>query len=270
MVTSVRAADYDRYLTLLYAPAEKRGALAALYAFDAEIARIRDRIRDALPGEVRLQWWRDAIASGHATGHEVADALNRAIADNHLPKLAFENYFEARIFDLYNDPMPSRTDLEGYCGETAGAIIQIACVILDDKAAPSAAGAAGHAGCAQAIMGMLRALPLHRARGQCFLPADLLAAAGTNAAAFLAEIDSDGARRAEQAMLALAEHHFKAFRVSAGGLPASLSQAFLPLALTAIRLAAMRVAGNLLQAKDDLSPLRKHWAIFNRAIRGWT
>ena len=56
---AVRAADHDRYLTALYAPADKRDALFSLYAFNAEIAGIRDRIHEALPGEVRLQWWRD-------------------------------------------------------------------------------------------------------------------------------------------------------------------------------------------------------------------
>ncbi|RUY35612.1 phytoene/squalene synthase family protein, partial [Mesorhizobium sp. M7A.F.Ca.CA.001.13.2.1] len=53
---AVRAADHDRYLTALYAPDGKRYALFSLYAFNAEISGIRDRIHEALPGEVRLQW----------------------------------------------------------------------------------------------------------------------------------------------------------------------------------------------------------------------
>ncbi|TIL84863.1 MAG: phytoene/squalene synthase family protein, partial [Mesorhizobium sp.] len=126
---TVRAADHDRYVCALYAPEDKRDALFSLYAFNAEISGIRDRIRDALPGEVRLQWWRDVIAAedaGVGTGHPVADALKATISAHHLPKPAFENMLEARIFDLYDDPMPSRTDLEGYCGETAAALIQLA------------------------------------------------------------------------------------------------------------------------------------------------
>ncbi|RVD51143.1 phytoene/squalene synthase family protein, partial [Mesorhizobium sp. M2D.F.Ca.ET.140.01.1.1] len=86
------------------------------------------RIHEPLPGEVRLQWWRDVIAAeGDAeTGHPIADALRATVAVSHLPKAAFDNMLEARIFDLYDDPMPSRTDLEGYCGETAAALIQLA------------------------------------------------------------------------------------------------------------------------------------------------
>ncbi|WP_292331560.1 squalene/phytoene synthase family protein, partial [Mesorhizobium sp.] len=74
-----------------------------------------------------------------------ADALRATIAANKLPKSAFENMLEARIFDLYDDPMPSRTDLEGYCGETAAALIQLAAMVLDPAAAPGFAELAGRA-----------------------------------------------------------------------------------------------------------------------------
>ena len=83
---AVRAADRDRYLSVLYAPEDKRPALFALYAFNAEIASVRDRIREALPGEIRLQWWRDAIAKGEAGGHPLAEALLAAISRHGLPK----------------------------------------------------------------------------------------------------------------------------------------------------------------------------------------
>src|ERR1700754_3588912 len=102
VMDTVRAADHDRYLTALYAPADKRDALFSLYAFNAEIAGIRDRIHEALPGEVRLQWWRDLIADndGASVGHPVADALKATISGHRLPKQAFDNMLEARIFDL--------------------------------------------------------------------------------------------------------------------------------------------------------------------------
>jgi 15-cis-phytoene synthase len=38
----VRTAARDRFIATLFAPAEQRGALHALYAFDAELARVRD------------------------------------------------------------------------------------------------------------------------------------------------------------------------------------------------------------------------------------
>ena len=246
VVDLLRGADRDRYLSTLYAPQEKRPALAALFAFNAEIAGIRGRVREPLAGEVRIQWWRDTIAAagpGRQVGHPLADALCDAIIRHDLPRQAFDNYLEARIFDLYDDPMPSRTDLEGYCGETEGAIVQLAAMVLDQEAAPTVAALSGHAGCAIAIAGMLSRLPVHRARGQCYVPRDLLAAAGTTPEAFVAGTDEASAGRAVEAMTALAREHLAAFRSDAKAMPASLRPAFLPAALIPAYLASVRGRG---------------------------
>jgi phytoene synthase len=274
VMDTVRAADRDRYLSALYAPADKRDALFALYAFNAEIASVRDRIHEALPGEVRLQWWRDVIAGGgegSSVGHPLADALNRAIVAHNLPRQAYDNYLEARIFDLYDDPMPSRTDLEGYCGETASALIQLAAMVLDKEAAPGFAELAGRAGCAQAMTGLLLLLPLHRARGQCFVPAEILAAVGSSPAEFLTGNGGAGGEHAVVAMIALAREHLTAFETGAADLPASLRAAFLPLALTGAYLDRLENPGaSPLRKVPHLSSLRRHWLLFRRATRGWS
>src|SRR3990170_2493394 len=78
----VREADRDRYLATLFAPAEHRDALFALYAFNAEIARVRDVAREPLPGEIRLQWWREVLTGerdGEAAAHPVAAALRETL-----------------------------------------------------------------------------------------------------------------------------------------------------------------------------------------------
>ena len=273
VMDAVRAADHDRYLSALYAPADKRDALFSLYAFNAEIAGVRDRIHEPLPGEVRLQWWRDVIAAeGDAdTGNPIADALRATIAANRLPKAAFDNMLEARIFDLYDDPMPSRTDLEGYCGETAAALIQLAAMVLDPVAAPRFAELAGRAGCAQAITGLLLLLPLHRRRGQCFIPADILAAAGTSPEAFVKGEDEAAAKRAVAAMAALAREHLNAFEKAAPTLPILLRPAFLPLSLTRAYLDKMEKAGlSPLGAIVKLSTIGRPWVLLRHAMRGWT
>ncbi|MDX8532501.1 phytoene/squalene synthase family protein [Mesorhizobium sp. VK25A] len=271
VMDAVRAADHNRYLSALYAPADKRDALLALYAFNAEIASVRDRIHEPLPGEVRLQWWRDVImADGDAeTGHPTADALRATIAAHHLPKAAFDNMLEARIFDLYDDPMPSRTDLEGYCGETAAALIQLAAMALDPVAASGFAELAGRAGCAQAIAGLLLLLPLHRRRGQCYVPTDILAAAGTTPEEFVKD-GGAAAERAVAAMIALAREHLNAFEKGAPTLPVALRPAFLPLALTRAYLDKMEKTGRSpLTATATLSTLRRHWLLLRHAMRGW-
>lgn len=272
VMEAVRAADRDRYLSALYASVDKRAGLFALYAFNAEIAGVRDRIREALPGEVRLQWWRDVIAGGEGAGggHPTAEALLETIRAHGLPAAAFQNYLDARIFDLYDDPMPSRTDFEGYCGETASAIIQLAAMILDPVEAAKHAELSGRAGCAQAITGLIRLMPLHRARGQCYVPRDILAAAGTTPEEFVADKDGTAVARAVSAMVSLAREHLAAFAKGAPELPDTLRPAFLPLALTQAYLDRIEARqGNPAGLAVDLPAWRRHWLLLRRATRGW-
>lgn len=261
---AVREADRDRYLAALYAPEDRREALFALYAFNAEVAGIRDRIREALPGEIRLQWWRDVIAGRPADGHPAAEALVEAIDRHGLPRAAFENYLEARLFDLYDDPMPTRADLEGYCGETASALIQLASLVLDPATAAAHGEAAGHAGCAQAIAGLLRVLPVHRRRGQCYVPQDILAAAGTTVADFLATTDHEACERVVSAVTALAREHLAAFG-QAAALPPLLRPAYLPVALVPDYLGAVAGRGVAGEGTADIPSWKRHWRLFRAA-----
>ena len=270
----VRAADRDRYLAALYAPEDRRVDLLALYAFNAEIAGIRDRVSQALPGEIRLQWWRDVIAAKDASagaGHPVAEALLAAIERRSLPREAFQNYLDARIFDLYDDPMPTRGDLEGYCGETAAAIIQLSSIVLD--------AASGRPDARNWL-----AMPVARRRSpaccvscRCTDAAasatcrkDILAAAGTSPEEFLAGDGGPNAPRAVAAMIALAREHLAAFERGAGGLPQALRPAFLPLALTHAQLTKMQGREKeLLTVSVDIGAWRQHWLMFRRATKGW-
>lgn len=255
----VREGDRDRYLSVLFAPEAKRPALFALYAFNVEIARVRDLIHEPLPGEIRLQWWRDAIlGEAPAAGNPVAEALVRTIREYELPPAAFDNMIEARLFDLYDDPMPSRTDLEGYCGETASALIQLAGLVLDRDAALATADLAGHAGCAQAIAGLLRSLPIHLARGQCYVPRDVLSAAGTSPEEFVAEKGGAAAKRVIAAMTALAREHLAKFEPGAREMPPSLRPAYLPAALASSYLAVLsKASADPFSGISAITPLRR-------------
>src|SRR5262245_23549166 len=74
----VREADSERYLATLFAPAEQRSALFSLYAFDIEVSRIRDLAREPMPGEIRLQWWREVL-EGQRTGEAAANPVSAAL-----------------------------------------------------------------------------------------------------------------------------------------------------------------------------------------------
>ena len=83
----VAKADKDRFLSCLFAPRDARPHLFALYAFNVEIARIRETVSEPQIGLVRQQWWLDAIEEIYAGGtpdHPVAQALAHAIAKGDL------------------------------------------------------------------------------------------------------------------------------------------------------------------------------------------
>lgn len=266
----VRKSDEDRYLSVLYAPEAKRQALLSLYAFDAEIARVRDLVSEPMPGEIRLQWWRDILsASEPGGGHPIAAALLETIANHRLPRQTFLDYLEARTFDLYDDPMPSRTDLEGYCGETVSAVFQLAALVLDSDAAADVAGLSGHAGCVAGIIRLLRLMPLHRKRGQCYVPSEVLAASGLDREAYLGGEPPDAMALALGAMKSLASEHLRAFLTGAPSLPASLRPAFLPLATAAARLDRIDPSASWHSPAPEVSALRRHWILFRRARSGW-
>lgn len=213
----VRDHDRDRYVSTLFAPDAARPHLLALYAFDIEVRRIPLAVSEAQIGLIRLQWWRDtieALYSGHAAGHPVAEALSRAIAAGNLPKQALLDLLDAHEFDLYSDPMSDLSQLEGYLGETSSRLIQMGMMILDGQAAPRAAAVAGLAGVAHGLATILMS-PTRRAQ---YLPEGLDVAAAADHAA----------RRLGEA------------RGRRGDVAASLLPALLPVRMTDLMLARVR------------------------------
>ena len=270
-LTVLRDTDRDRYLACLLAPADKRGALAALYAFHAEIARVRDLVREALPGEIRLQWWRDLLegsADGDALANPLAAGLLACVEEHRLPVAVLTDMIEARIFDVYNDPMEGRAALEGYAGETASALVQLASLILDPQGAAKSATAAGHAGVAQTVAGTLLMLPIHRRRGQVYLPADLMAATGLTPEALLAGNDKAAAARAIEAFVGLGREHLAKAR-AAGGVSVANRPAFLPVALVPHILRAAEKAGaDALERSLQPAQWRRQWWMWRALRRG--
>ena len=62
MSISFDIADPERRLALAYAPRDRRPALALLWALDERLGSIVAATREAMLGEIRLAWWRDALA----------------------------------------------------------------------------------------------------------------------------------------------------------------------------------------------------------------
>lgn len=236
----VAAADRDRWLASLFVPEPARADILALLAFSAEIAAVRDHVSAPLTGEIRLQWWRDAIADpAKGQGNPLLETVVDVATRRRLPLAALDNLLAARIFDLYDDPMPSVTDLEGYLGETASALFQLAALVLADGADPGTADLAGHAGVAYGLTGLMRALFLTAGRGQCVLPLDRLAIHGGGRDDVVALTPTPAVLATLAELRGAARRHLAKAEALLATAPAHVRPAFLPLALVGPNLAVL-------------------------------
>jgi 15-cis-phytoene synthase len=266
----VRAADKDRFLAALFAPAEHRGALHALYAFNIEIARVREVISEPLAGEIRLQWWNDAIAgkeAGDVQANPVAAALLAAAARYRLPSELLTGLIAARRFDLYDDPMPKLADFNDYARATSSAVIELSARILDGDDMPGLGRLALHAGLGHAITGLLQAFPIHAARGQLFLPVEVLERHGVQQQDFAAKQATPEMRAAFAEMRLQARQHLAQAGRLAGGIPHAALPALLPLALVRPVLDRMEREDRDPFVPVEMPQWRRQWRLWRAARR---
>ncbi len=207
----VRGNDRDRFLTALFAPADRRESLLALYAFNAEVARIREAVREPILGQVRLQWWHEALDSiyaGSPPAHEVAEALAGAVSAHRLTRALLERILDAREFDMGSSPPDDLAALVSYAEATSGALNLLALEILDPGG--EAKTAACHIGIAWALVGLLRATGFHARMGRIYLPKTLLDREGVDLADIFANHTSPGLRAVVREIANLARRYLAA------------------------------------------------------------
>jgi phytoene synthase len=268
--TLVRDGDRDRWLASLFAPAGKRRHLHALAAFALEVARVRDLVSDPAPGEIRLQWWIDAIegeARGDVRSHPVADALIDTIRTFRLPRSALTDLVEARRFDLYDDPMTDVAALETWCGHVHSVPMRLASIVLADGHEPGGAAAAGFAGVAIGIAGLLRAFPRHAGQGRLFVPVDLLARHGLTPAAALTRPAPEGLGAALRDLRVLARRRYDEARRGLDEVAARARPAFLPLATVPLFLDRLDRVANPYAEQPGIAQWRRQWALWRMARR---
>jgi 15-cis-phytoene synthase len=267
----VRAADKDRYLASLFAPAEHRGALHALYAFNVEVARVRGAAREPLAGEIRLQWWRDVldgIGRGEVDANPVAAALTATIARYALPAQRLVALIQARRFDLYDEPMRTLAELESYGEDASGSLIAVAARVLGDGG-ESIEPLARHGGIAYAVAGLLKAFPVHVAHGQLFVPLELLEKHGTDRNGVARGPATPQLRAALTELRQIARRHLAEARPLMKTAPLAVVPALLPLVLAGPTLARMEQSGYDPFVPVELSQWRRQWLIWRAARRPW-
>lgn len=243
---ALRAGDRDRYLASLVLPGAAREGVMALLAFNADVAAIRARVSGPAPGEIRLQWWSDALSGdGHGAVEQnpLADALLTTLKRYGLPAGTLLRLIGARRFDLYDDPMPDLGTFEGYAGETASTLLQLAAMILNEGAPVEPGDAAGHLGVGQAMVGHLRAFGLLASQGRIMLPWSILEANGVTEGEVFSGTDSEGLREALSQIAELAQGHLEAARTAICALPSSVRPAFAVFPLVEAQLRRWRASG---------------------------
>lgn len=241
----VREADFGRWAAALFAPAEARPHLLALYAYDIELGRVRDLVSEPMPGELRLQWWRDALENperADAVSHPVARALEGAIAYGRLPREALVGLADARIDDLYDDPVPDIAALEARLGATCSVVLRLASLIAAKGRDPHGADVAGFGGVAQGIVRALRDASRMAARGQILLPVDRMAAHGVSREAVASGLLGEGRALAGE-LAAHGRRRLAEARTAFAALDPAASAAFLPLALVEPELGRLERGG---------------------------
>ena len=172
----VRRHDRERFLAALFTPADLREAVFALLAFNLEIAKTRDVVSEPMLGQIRLQWWREALDgafAGRPRAHQVVEPLARAIADHALPRAPFDTLIDAREQDLTDEAPPDLDALIAYARDTTAPLLTLWAAVLGetDSTVQQAATAVG---VAYGLSGLMRRLPADAARRRITLPTRLV------------------------------------------------------------------------------------------------
>jgi phytoene synthase len=267
----VRDGDKDRFLATLFAPADRRDALYALYAFNLEIVHIGDSVSEPLAGEIRLQWWREVIDGRRreeAGGHPVAFALCDAMHRYALPQHLFETLLEARQHDVNGEPIVSLDDFETYvCGTTA-TLVELAARVLVSDAGNTDFAFARPVGLSIGMAHVLRALGVHASRGDLFLPGELLARHGADPHDVLTGKSSAGLLTALAELRARAASHYAAATKLIASAPSAAAPAWLTVALVPAWLAALDRHRDAPFEVVEVPQWRRQWTLWRAARSG--
>ena len=191
-LATLKAEARTDYLTNLLLPEPLRDPHLALRAFHAELVSVPFKVREAMAGQIRLQWWRDVVERKRdveARSNPAAAALLAFL--DHLPEgaAALASKVDAHEADLYGDAPTDLNALEGYAGETRSVLYQLVIRAADAGEANRTSDASGHAGVAEYMAETLVNWPAFRPQGRAVVPDALLRDAGADREAWLGPVD---------------------------------------------------------------------------------
>ncbi|MCF6214771.1 MAG: squalene/phytoene synthase family protein [Emcibacter sp.] len=259
--------DHDRYLTILYSPAEKRPALFALYAFNYEISRIRESVSESMLGEIRLQWWREAlddIFQGTLQNHDIIPALSAAISAYDISRDDLMAIIDGRAQDLYEGSLENNAQLEKYLSQTAGRLSCLAVHILGQRDIDDLAQ---RLGIAWGYLGIIRSVPYHLSLKKSYIPVDLMAEHGLSHVKFLSPERVAETKAIIQALCHLAQQHLDHITANKGRIETASRPAFLLTSLARSYLQTIKKADfNPFILAENKDSLPRQWRLFISAM----
>src|SRR5262245_21778472 len=267
----VRRFDGDRYLAALFAASSARADLMALYAFNLEVAKTRELVREPMIGLIRLQWWRDCIAAiyaGNDRRHQVVQPLAAAIRRHGLDRALFDGLIDARESDMEETGPADLSALIGYVDATAGSLGLLAAQALGG--ADEQTARAVRAVCiAWGLSGLLRAVRFHAAHRRIHLPQDLLTQQGLDVQGVLEQRPQPALAAAVRVVALEAGRHLALGRKLGRASPRRLLPVMLLATLAAGHLGQLEAVGYDVYAPrlQEVSPGRA-WRLLWPYLRG--
>ncbi len=159
--------------------------MAAIAAFNLELARAANEISESMLGLVRLQWWREAVeeirAGGATRRHPVVEAVATATRMHGLSTDRMLAMIGGKEEELESDGAPAQRTFDARGDATAANLIRLSLQAVGlDPMETDLAAASSEIGRAYATVGCARSVLLDARRHKVRLPAEVLTEAGVD------------------------------------------------------------------------------------------
>jgi 15-cis-phytoene synthase len=267
----------DHYLACGFIPILHREAVTTLYAFASELQAVTWRAREPMMGEIRLQWWREALLGerprSEVEAHPLASHLLEQLTRFQLPVKGLVDLVDGLMDDLYDDPPDDLTALEFYCGQTSSVLMRYASLMLADGGEAGKPETAGPAGVAFGLTEIILHMTNHVRNGRVKIPQTLLQKAGLKPHAIQSLQDRETLCALTMPLLDLAQKRLDDFKCFKSSLPTHVRPAFALMGLVKPRIMLLRKAlmspsYQPFEPVADINPLSKIMRLWMAAVWG--
>jgi NADH dehydrogenase [ubiquinone] 1 alpha subcomplex assembly factor 6 len=266
LAEKLRRYDRDRYLATLFAPTKRRQNLWAVLAFNLEVARVREAVSQPMLGQIRLQWWREAIDEIYdgrvVRRHDIVRPLADAIGRRGLSRRSFDAIIDARERDLAETPPATLAELESYASDSAGELFALLAEVL--RPGRTDTEAIRRIGTGWGLVGIIRAVPFHASTKRIFIPAEIAQRADLHEHEILERKFTPTLGAALAELAAAARSHLAAGRAARRKIHRSALPILLPARLADLYLARLAAGGYDpyrpgIQRPDPMAAWRMGW-----------